>query len=311
MKKLFSLFLVLLLIVSICGCSAKEDITDNTTENNTSEQISSTEGENLTNSDDLLAEFIPFECSGDYYSFNNEGHVKSETGIDFFVKYSDDLHTICYTLNSSTKELYSVRGKIILYAYIDNAIYFSADYNTTLYRIELYYDETGEIHDSTLSLVSERYTEPVKAEKNRMLLALGLSGACIDGDYAWLDTKTGVLTDTKFNYTADYNSYSDVAQIDESKALDIAKEELLNKKYWFEFTNTQPEFEVDHEPLFVINPHFTFGWNADWVYDAYPEYVWDFTFKAVAVDINVVVNAGVAVNAVSGEVSYVYTIFND
>ncbi len=71
---------------------------------NTSVSVSTVENKNSSVSNDFIAHFIPFECNGNYYSFNDGGHVKSETGADFYV--SDNMATINYDVNGNTKKLF-------------------------------------------------------------------------------------------------------------------------------------------------------------------------------------------------------------
>lgn len=119
---------IFLLIISVClivaGCSAKQE------EPQTTEaEISSTavqESTTIVTVKSMPSEFKPFECSGDYYSFDKSRQPLSENGVQFYCAELNDgfINTIFYKIGDSEKVLYNSPVEISIDGYVDNALYF-------------------------------------------------------------------------------------------------------------------------------------------------------------------------------------------
>lgn len=304
---------IFLLFISFClitaGCSARQE------EPQTTEaEISSTAEQESTTTvavKSMPSEFKPFECSGDYYSFDKARQPVSENGVQFYCAEIDDSfkNTIFYKIGDSEKVLYNSPVEIYIDGYVDNALYFhtvSTEENTvtSLYRIEISYDETGDIYDSSLSYVSSYYDVLIKAEKNSLILSDSLA---YNGSYARLDTLTGEITPIEYMREATYADYSDKAPVNETKALEIAKSALSDSYYWnmsWQITENLPEFNGGISSLFYVHPYYIVG-KPGITLETYPDYAWEFTlnYKAYTVYISI--------NAVSGDVCYVDIQLND
>lgn len=259
----------------------------------------------------FLAEFEPFKCSGKYYSFDKSRRPLSENGIQFYCAELNDgfINTIFYKIGDSEKVLYTSPVEIYIDGYVDNALYFhtaSAEENTiaSLYRIEISYDETGDIYDSSLSYVSSYYDVLIKAEKNSLILSDSLD---YNGSYARLDTLTGELTPIEYMREAIYADYSDKAPINEAEALEIAKSALSDNQYWnmsWQITENLPMFNGVISSIFYVHPYYIVG-KPGITLETYPDYAWEFTldYKAYTVYISI--------DAVTGDVCYVDIQLND
>lgn len=259
----------------------------------------------------MPSEFEPFECSGDYYSFDKSRQPLSENGVQFYCAELNDgfINTIFYKTGDSEKVLYNSPVEISIDGYVDNALYFhtvSTEENTvtSLYRIEISYDETGDIYDSSLSYVSSYYDVLIKAEKNSLILSDSLA---YNGSYARLDTLTGELTPIEYMREATYADYSDKAPINETKALEIAKSALSDNQYWnmsWQITENLPTFNGVNSSIFYVHPYYIVG-KPGITIETYPDYAWEFTldYKAYTVYISI--------NAVTGDVCYVDIQLND
>lgn len=259
----------------------------------------------------MPSEFEPFECSGDYYSFDKSCQPLSENGVQFYCAELNDgfINTIFYKIGDSEKVLYNSPVEISIDGYVDNALYFhtvSTEENTvtSLYRIEISYDETGDIYDSSLSYVSSYYDVLIKAEKNSLILSDSLA---YNGSYARLDTLTGELTPIEYMKEATYADYSDKAPINETKALEIAKSALSDNQYWnmsWQITENLPTFNGVVSSIFYVHPYYIVG-KPGITLETYPDYAWEFTldYKAYTVYISI--------NAVTGDVCYVDIQLND
>lgn len=304
---------IFLLIISVClivaGCSAQQE-EPQTTEaeiSSTAVQESTTTGSGKS----MPSEFEPFECSGDYYSFDKSCQPLSENGVQFYCAELNDgfINTIFYKIGDSEKVLYNSPVEISIDGYVDNALYFhtvSTEENTvtSLYRIEISYDETGDIYDSSLSYVSSYYDVLIKAEKNSLILSDSLA---YNGSYARLDTLTGELTPIEYMKEATYADYSDKAPINEAKALEIAKSALSDNQYWnmsWQITENLPTFNGVVSSIFYVHPYYIVG-KPGITLETYPDYAWEFTldYKVYTVYISI--------NAVTGDVCYVDIQLND
>lgn len=257
---------------------------------------------------DYLAEFEPFYASGEYYSFQSMEHNYPETsdGIAFYVKYSDDYVNgdIVCSYNGKEKFVLELNKSIVIYGFIDDALYFTADFgndNSALYRLEIT-SSGGIITDTKLSMVKEGQYQPVKAYDNKLIVASGEAGE--NAKYYALDTCTGKLYDTKFYYTADANDFSDDISISVDQAVRIAKTEMKNGKY-FTMGSKPKSFELAETIHFIVEPHYTFGYGTGFVYEDYPWLVYRVFLNSPSY------YAYVDINAQTGNVAYVYASLND
>lgn len=315
MKKAVLLILALALAVSFAGCSNKIDETTTVSTTQVSQTESTTKASGIT---EPLAEFEPFECTGKYYSFVTAGHPVSENGVEFFVSSEDSVdeypntYTILYKIGDKEKVLYKINHRIKIWGYVDNALYFSIsdDYGYSgLYRIEIEYDETGDIADSKFSLVSNEYYVLRKPMKNSLIVSNNWSPSL--ADYAVLDTLTGEITPTEYNFEADYSDYSNVAGINEEQALEIAKKALKNPEYWESWDIQEeegfPYFGELSESRFMVDPYYISS-NGEMPVENFPDYAWNFDLSYEPYNRYTVY---ISVNAVTGNVCYVDIQLND
>lgn len=314
MKKAVLLILALALAVSFAGCSNKTDETTTVSTTRVSQTESTTKASGIT---EPLAEFEPFECTGEYYSFDRLGHPVSENGVEFFVSSEDSVdeypntYTILYKIGDKEKVLYKINHEIDIWGYVDNALYFSIsdDYGYSgLYRIEIEYDETGDIADSKFSLVSNDYFVLVRPMKNSLIVSNNWSPSL--ADYALLDTLTGEITPTEYNFEADYSDYSNVAGINEEQALEIAKKTLENIDYWTNSWGVQdeegiPPYSKVDSSKFMVKPYYVSS-NDKMPIENFPDYAWYF-----ALNYGVAFEAYISVNAVTGNICYIDIQLND
>lgn len=259
---------------------------------------------------DLDVNFEPFECSGYYYSFE-QNNIRNQDGMLFSdIKtnaYAGGYHSnaLAYNFNGQEKVLFESNAPSVslsVLAYIDDSLYFSDD--NCLYRIALSYDETGDIVDSNLSLAAKGYYVPVKAERNILILWQ------VDSQfYISLNTTDGETETVDFNRVITDKSDVKSALIAEEKAVKIASEEIKNQKY-FRYVTSDREDDVilypdeSYEPELVYNPDIIIEDYEENKYELYPEYVWKIYFTGEF-------RGKVYVNAETGKISYVSIDFLD
>ena len=249
-----------------------------------------------------LAEFKPFNVSGDYFSFKGYETLNPVTkgGIEIFVGTKDDEpDTLFYNKGNDVIELFSANG-IILDCIIDNAIYFVADYyseSEALYRLE-FSENNGTISDTQLSLVIGGYYSVVKGEENNLIIRKGEFG-----DHFNFDTTTAKTASIKYNYSADSNSFADDIKITEEKAREIALAECRNDKYFD--MGGKPTDLTDNYVEFRVDTAYPTGYRNGFVYEDYPWLVYRVTLNSFSYIVTV------DVNAQTGKVAYVSPSFND
>lgn len=305
MKRIFSSILIVSLCILLCSCSVSDEVEQ--TEMSTTTERTTEQSETLQQ--ELLADFSPFECSGSYYSFDKSRQPVSENGMKFYCTNRDSdesISRIVYSLNGAEKTLFEVKADILIDGYVDNALYFHTFYNNpALYRIEMYCNETGDIVDSKLSLVSTGYHVLVRALENSLILS---DSEGFNGKYALLDTQTGELTETEYMRQAEYSEFSDVAYIDETEALNIARDALSKSDYWknaaLDIGEDIPEFRNQLSSEFIVNPFYIVG-RPGITLETYPDYAWEFTLDYSQFTVYI------SVNAVTGTICYVDTQLND
>lgn len=316
MKKAVLLVLALSLVLSFAGCTNKAEETTTVSTTETAQTENTTEEQE---SNQPLAEFIPFECTGDYYSFDKSRQPVSENGVQFYCASDDSqlenavdiTNTIYYKIGDKDKILYKTNHEMHINAYVDNALYFTVvdnlDSPSGLYRIEISYDETGDVYNSQLSLVSQQYCTLVKAMDNSLVLSDSVD---YRGNYVVFDTLTGEVTPTEYNFEADYSDYSNVAGINEKEALEIAKDALSESKYWSSSVGDMedsPYFGEVDSSIFMVKPFYIVGSPGETM-ETYPDYAWEF---ALIYEPYRRYTVYISVNAVSGKVCYCDIQLND
>lgn len=249
-----------------------------------------------------LAEFKPFNVSGDYFSFIGYESLSPVTkgGIEISleIKYNEP-YTLFYNKGNDKIELLSA-DDIILDCIIDNAIYFIAGFdseNEALYRLE-FSENNGTIFDTQLSLVTRGYYHIVKGEENNLIIRQGEFG-----DHFKFDTQTAKKANIRFNYSADTESFSGDIKITEDQARKIALNECSNDKYFD--MGGRPTDITDDFLEFIVDTAYPTGYRNGFVYEDYPWLVYRITLNSTSYIVTV------DVNAQTGKVAYVSANFND
>lgn len=311
-SKILCVAAALLVMVSFVSCSsekAEKESQTKETENVTEATAYAAEDEGPLKN----VEYKSFECTGDYYCFDRDNMVNQDK-MKFSSKADsndyDELTTygIIAEYNGKETEIFNTAyydyksyNGIQIHSYIDNALYFLV--SSSLYRMELDYDETGEIVDSEVSLVKEGgYCTPVKAMKNKLILSF--SGS----KYTELNTVTGEFSDVEYNEPVNGENL-DLA-VSSQQACKIAFNALKDKNN-YETESFEPvskdfsEYELVREsgvsPQLFYNPDLLGEYV---VHDYYPEYAWKIQFKGNYI-------ADVYVNAETGDVCSVSFRFLD
>lgn len=306
MKRLSTLFIILLLCLLICGCSAVHETEQAPSDDFTGNALS----DNANTDSRLLAEFVPFECKGSYYSFDKACRPVSENGVTFYCLNDEDANKIMYSVNGSEQTLFESKYNLFIDGYVDNALYLHTDssydqnIDSALYRIEIEYNEENEIISSKLSLVCTEYFRLIKVQNNSLIIANDYSK---QADYALFNTKNGEITKTDFSIKADYDNFSTYAHVDEGSALNIAVNALSKSDYWEEyygFSYNLPKFVESLSSSFVVKPYYIVG-SPGITNETYPEYAWEFCLDYGDYSVSI------SVNAVTGTVAYVDLQLND
>ena len=310
-SKILCVASALLLMVSFASCGsekAEKETTAQETENVTEVTSTSDDEGQLKN-----VKYKSFECTGDYYCFDRDNLVNQNKMKFYQKKDSNDdngpkNYKIIAEYNGKKKEIFNTSDydyksyyALQLYYYIDNALYFLA--GSSLYRMELHYDESGEIADSEVSLVKkDGYCTPVKAMKNKLILCF------FGGKYTELNTVTGEFSDVEYNEPVNGENL-DLA-VSSQNASKIAFNALKDKNN-YETESFEPvskdfsEYEIVREsgvsPQLFYNPDLM---NEHVVHDYYPKYAWKIEFKGNYI-------ADVYVNAETGAVCSVSFNFLD
>lgn len=304
-----------LIMLSFVSCSLekteKESQTKEieTSENTTEATADADEGEApLKNVD-----YKSFECTGDYYCFDRDNMVNQDK-MKFSAKADsndyDELTTygIIAEFNGKETEIFNTAyydyksyNGIQIYSYIDNALYFLV--GSSLYRIELSYDETGEIVDSEVSLVKKGgYCRPVKAMKNKLILSFS------DDKYTELNTVTGEFSGVDYNEPVNGENL-DLA-VSSQQACKVAFNALKDKNNYetesFEasvgdFSKYEIVRETGVSPQLYYKPDLL---DEHVIHEYFPEYAWKIQFKGNYI-------ADVYVNAKTGDVCSVSFNFLD
>lgn len=312
-SKILCVAAALLVMLSFVSCSSeKTEKESQTKETETTENVT----EATASADDEAplknVEYKSFECSGDYYCFDRDNLVNQDK-MKFYQKADSDgnepkTYGIIAEYNGRKTEIFNTSYYdyksyygLQLYYYIDNALYFLV--GSSLYRMELDYDETGEIVDSEVSLVKEGgYCTPVKAMKNKLILCF------FGGKYTELNTVTGEFSDVEYNEPVNGENL-DLA-VSSQQACKIAFNALKDKNN-YETESFEPvskdfsEYELVREsgvsPQLFYNPDLLGEYV---VHDYYPKYAWKIQFKGNYI-------ADVYVNAETGDVCSVSFNFLD
>lgn len=313
-SKILCVAAALLVMVSFVSCSSeKAEKESQTKETETTENVT----EATASADDEAplknVEYKSFECTGDYYCFDRDNMVNQDK-MKFSSKADSNdyneltTYGIIAEFNGKDTEIFNTAyydyksyNGIQIYSYIDNALYFIV--SSSLYRMELDYDETGEIVDSEVSLVKKNgYCTPVKAMKNKLILCF------FGGKYTELNTVTGEFSDVEYNEPVNGENL-DLA-VSYQQACKIAFNALKDKNNYeaksFEASvGDFSEYELVREsgvsPQLFYNPDLM---NEHVVHDYYPEYAWKIQFKGNYI-------ADVYVNAKTGDVCSVSFNFLD
>lgn len=248
-----------------------------------------------------LAEFKPFDVSGDYFSFKGLENpaLVTKGGIEIELQSDDDSDTIVYNKDGEMSKLFE-NSSVILDCIIDNSLYFTADFyseSEALYRLELT-ESNGTIIDTDLSLVTTGYHCVVKGEKDKLIIRQGEFG-----EYFNFDTATGKKTNTKYNYSADADAFAADIKITEGKAREIALKECKNDKY-FDMAPTPTDVTVSSVE-FLVNTAYPTGWRNGVVYEDYPWLVYRVHLNSFAYIVTV------DVNAQTGSPTFVSASFKD
>lgn len=269
---------------------------------NTRMKLNTLTGEAVTLEANYLAEFQPFDVSGDYFSFQGYETPNPVTkgGIEIFAGQKDGQpDTLFYNKDNDKVELFSAND-IIIDCIIDNAIYFIADFSSeseAFYRLG-FSENKGSISDTQLSLVASGYYSVVKGEKNNLIIRQGEFG-----EYFNFDTATGKKTNTKYNYSADADAFAADIKITEEKAREIALQECRKDKY-FDMAPRPTDITADFVELRVDTAYST-GYRNGFVFEDYPWLVYRVTLNSSAYIVTV------DVNAQTGKVTFVSASFKD
>lgn len=240
-----------------------------------------------------LAEFKPFECSGDYYCFDVY-KLKDKYGKEISHTYDED--TKVYTLKVGNTEIFNCNVQreydVGVLSVIDNSVFIQIDY--ILYRVELTYDKNGNIHDSSLCLIAEKdYMHPVKAYDNTLILYR-------IGVYFQLNTLDGTISETDFHTLVNRSEVN--PKISYEKACDIAFKAIEDINN-YEPEYTQPYKASDYYMLedsveLIRNPDLQ---SQNVIHDRYPECVWHMCLHTDEYGNNF--NIEVFINADTGKIS--------
>lgn len=257
---------------------------------------------------DLPTEFVPFKCSGKYYSF---GEPKNQYGYSFKTQYVKDysldlggIYKIVYIHNNEEMVLFETEKPVTgihvsAPAYIDDNLFISVHQNETdtLYRIALEYNADGNIKSHEIYFVAKSVNRPVKAMNNALIIEQGYYG-----EYVSLNTKTGEISPVEYSNEVDPSSVK--VSVSSNAAIKIAEKELEKDKYKNVYENEYnyiPDIDFPN-PVLIHNPNIIYhkGYE-DYIYEDYPEYVWIVRYNSEPLYQNV----RIYVNATSGEISYV------
>lgn len=248
---------------------------------------------------DLPTQFVPFECSGDYYSF---GSPKNQYGFAFEHQYPGN--KLVYIHNNEENVLFETDTPIggvsfLMCAYIDNYLFINVYQNNvdTLYRIAFEYDSDGNIKSHDIYFVAEDVYRPVKALHNALIIEKGYYG-----EYVTLDTVTGEINPIEYNHEVDSSSV--IVSVSSDEAIKIAEKELEKDKYRI-VHESEYDYVTDMDfpaPVLIHDPDIVYHKGyMDHIYEEYPEYVWVVRYNSEPLYQNV----RIYINAMSGEISYV------
>lgn len=288
-----ALFLALLITVICYSQLAKNERKTSYTEPIVTAEPETTQQETTEIGKTYLAEFKPFECSGDYYCFDMY-NLKDKYGKE--ISHTYDEETKVYSLKTGNTEIFSCNVQreydIGVLSVIDNSVFIQIDY--ILYRVELTYDKNGNINDSSLSLVAESdYMHPVKAYDNILILYR------LDV-YFQLNTLDGTISETDFHTLVDSTEVN--PKISYDKACDLAFKAIEDINN-YEPEYTQPYKASDYYMLedsteLIKNPDLQ---NQNVIHELYPELVWHMCMHTDEYGNNF--NIEVFINADTGKVS--------
>lgn len=248
---------------------------------------------------DLPTQFVPFACSGDYYSFEN---LKNQYGFAFETQHVSN--KIVYIHNDEETVLLETDNangnvSVSIHSYIDDNLFFSVRQGKTdtLYRMAFEYDGDGNILNSDIYFVAENVNWPVKALDNVLIIEKEY------GEYVSFNTKTGEMTPIEYNKEVDAGSVK--VSVTSDKAIKIAEKELEKDMYRVIVGGHEEHYipNIDGiDPVLIHYPDLIYhGGYESHRYEDYPEYVWvvrydtEFLYQQVRI----------YVNAMSGEISYV------
>lgn len=288
-----ALFLALLITVICYSQLAKNERKTSYTEPIVTAEPETTQQKTTEIGKTYLAEFKPFECSGDYYCFDRE-HLKDKYGNELSLSY--DAETQIYEMRICDIEIYSQKSEnnsdIQVYSIIDNSLFFL--YDEDLYRIELSYDNEKVIKGELCLVIKYNYMHPLKAYDNTLIL----TG---NSYYFELDTLSG------FHETADFNKTIDSAAVKPDIAFNTAcslardaVNDINNYTQYYEEPYNSNDFRVMTDEVQLIkNPDLYYE---EVIHERYPQYVWRVTLTSGYDGSNgFTINA--YINADSGEVS--------
>ncbi len=250
---------------------------------------------------EYLAEFKPFDVSGDYFSFKGLENLNliTEGGIEIILQSSDDCDAIAYNKDGETIRLFE-NSAIVLDCIIDNSLYFIAGFYTeseALYRLELI-ESNGAITDTALSLVTDGYYGVIKGEKNQLIIRQGEAGS-----YYKFDTATAKMSNIKYNYADDAKQFESDIKISEKRAVDIALSECKKDKY-FDMAPTPTDISVSGVE-FLVDTAYPTGYRNGIVYEDYPWLVYRVSLNSFAYIVTV------DINAQTGKPTFVSASFKD
>lgn len=289
-----SVLILILLVIVICYSQfVKSERTASYTEPIVTTEPETTEQETAEFGETYLAEFKPFECSGEYYCFDRD-NLKDKYGNALSASYDAD--TQIYTIKMCDVEIFNYkinnRSDIQIYSIIDHSLFFL--YDDDLYRIELSYDNNKVVKGELCLVKKYDYMYPVKAYDNTLIL----KGSLV---YDELDTRSGMHQTTDFNKAIDSAAVKPNIAFNTACSLALdAVNDINNYTQYYKEPYSSNDYRVMTDDVQLIkNPDLYYE---EVIHERYPQYAWRVTLTS-GYDGSNGFTINVYINAASGDVS--------
>jgi hypothetical protein len=290
MKKLSIIFLCILLVLLLFGCSnAKQENVTTTVERTTV----------------AIDDYVSFSCTGDEFILpDDDGSLKYSDTVEFkcsdTVESQSDGTSLVVNVNGEETPFYYTGNDFKIASFIDGAL-FVVENDNTLLRLKIYiYDDSIHLGEVTILLDNTTYTNIVKAQKNELILSNG-------SNYISFDTQTGTSKEIQYDYAVDYDS--NICSINKEQAIEIAEQYATNvdlyKDYISDIETKDINIEKIEEIELVCKPNLISRPYVEDVKEMYPEYAWRIVFQTTGL------RAIAYVDAVNGEIAHFYLDFLD